>query len=698
MVYPANSPRPLRVLYSGSVKPGDYEEGVSIRASQLREELEQHNYRYYVLNAPTIDDAEYDRLLRELIQLEEEYPEFATPDSPTQRVGAAPQEGFTKIEHHTQMLSLANAFDESELFSFHKRVTSLLELEAIDYVTELKIDGLAVSLTYQDGSLLKGATRGNGIVGEDVTANLRTIRAIPLRLRQTSDHPRLIEIRGEAYLPISAFTSLNQERIEKGEAAFANPRNAAAGALRELDPRMTASRPLSFFGYAIGRIEWNRPALQTQVEVLDILREWGFPVNQHLRHWRKIEDVIEYCKSWQDQRDSLDYEIDGIVIKVNRLDFQERLGVVGRDPRWAVSYKFPGRVATTRLKEIRINVGRTGALNPYAVLEPVQLGGVTIKTATLHNEDDIRRKDIREGDLVVIKRAGDVIPQVIGPVREKRTGQERRFSYPSRCPVCKGAVIREKEGILAYCSNRQCPAQRLEALKHFVSQGAMDIRGLGPQKLAKLVETGLVSSPADLYRLTAKELEDLPGFKEKSSQNLLNSLEASKERGVERVLFSLGIRHIGESVAQLLMRHFQTIDSLFNAREEEILSVPGVGPEIAASIRTYFENKANRQFIDDLKEIGLRMELAGGEIESGGNLSGKTFVVTGTLRNFTRKGIKEFIDQRGGKVTSSVTSKTDFLVVGGDPGSKLQKARSLGIQIIGEDELIEAGEGVEKRK
>jgi DNA ligase (NAD+) len=423
------------------------------------------------------------------------------------------------------------------------------------------------------------------------------------------------------------------------------------------------------------------------VEVLESLRDWGVPVNPHFRHRHAIEEVIEYCRYWQERRDSLDYEIDGIVVKVNRLDFQEKLGVVGRDPRWAVSYKFPGRVATTRLKQILINVGRTGTLNPYAVLEPVQLGGVTIKTATLHNEDDIRRKDIREGDLVVVKRAGDVIPQVVGPVREKRTGREREFKFPGKCPVCQAAVIREESEKLAYCSNRQCPAQRLEALKHFVSQGAMDIRGLGPQTLEKLIERGLIESPVDLYSLKEESLEDLPGFQKKAIQNLLKSIEASKEKPVEKVLFALGIRHVGESVAQLLMSHFHSIEALDAAEREEILSIAGVGPEIASSVQLYFDTETNRMLVSALRDAGLKMEGEHDRPEPKGTFFGKTFVVTGTLRNFKRKQVKDFIQKRGGKVTSSVTSNTDFLLVGENPGSKLEKARAIGVKIIDEGEL-----------
>ena len=484
---------------------------VAARIAELRKDVEYHNYRYYVENDPIISDEEYDRLFRELRELEREHPELSSPDSPTQRVGAEPQERFQKVEHLRPMLSLANAFDEEELHAFGRRIRNLLQTDAVDFVSELKIDGNAVALTYEDGVLVRGATRGNGLVGEDVTANLKTIRAVPLRLRAPGPRPARLEIRGEAYLPISAFNRINEEREAAGENIFANPRNAAAGALRQLDPRITASRPLAFFAYAIGYIEGI--GLHGQLEVLEQLRSWGFPVNANYRHHAAIEDVIRFCREWQEKRDTLDYEIDGVVVKVNSLEYQERLGVVSRDPRWAVAYKFPGKLATTRLLKIDINVGRTGALNPYAILEPVQLAGVTIHTATLHNEDDIRRKDIREGDVVIVKRAGDVIPQVVGPVREKRMGAEREFHYPDRCPACHQPVTRGEGEAMAYCRNRRCPAQRLESLIHFVSQGAMDIRGLGPQTIEKLLDLNLISDAADLYSLKGEQMARLPNFK-----------------------------------------------------------------------------------------------------------------------------------------------------------------------------------------
>lgn len=666
---------------------------IAARIAALRKDIEYHNYRYYVENDPVISDEEYDRLFRELRALEQEHPELAAPDSPTQRVGAEPQERFQKVGHLRPMLSLANAFDEEELRAFDKRIRNLLETGAVDYVTELKIDGNAVALTYEEGAFARGATRGNGLVGEDVTANLKTIRAIPLRLRMKGAVPRRVEIRGEAYLPISAFNRINREREAAGENLFANPRNAAAGALRQLDPRITAARPLAFFAYSIGYIEGLD--LETQEEALEQLRDWGFPVNGNYHHQQTIEDVIRFCGAWQEKRDSLDYEIDGVVVKVNNLGYQERLGVVSRDPRWAVAYKFPGKLAATRLLEIRINVGRTGALNPFAVLEPVQLSGVTIRTATLHNEDDIRRKDIREGDWVIIKRAGDVIPQVVGPVREKRTGSEREFQYPSRCPSCQEPVKREPGDAMAYCLNGLCPAQRLESLIHFVGQGAMDIRGLGPRTIEKLLEMKLIADAADLYNLTAAQVALLPNFKEKSIANLLAGIEASKSRPFSRVLFALGIRHVGEGIAELLVSGFGDIESLIAATEEQISGVQGIGPEIAHSVRSFFDLETSRALVGRLKAAGLQF-VCEKKTAGAGPFAGLSFVITGTLPSMSRKEAGEFIEKKGGKVVSAVSSKTSYLVIGADPGSKLAKARELGVPQITEEELLAKGSEAEK--
>jgi len=668
---------------------------VAARISRLRTEIEYHNYRYYIEDAPVISDGEYDRLFRELRELEREYPELASPDSPTQRVGAEPQERFRKVAHLQPMLSLANAFDEAELRAFDQRIRKLLDAGAVDFVTELKIDGNAVALTYEDGMLVRGATRGNGLVGEEITANLKTIRAIPLRLRPQGGIPRRLEVRGEAYLPLSAFNRINEEREAAGENVFANPRNAAAGALRQLDSRITASRPLAFFAYAIGHIEGQN--LHSQQEVLERLRGWGFPINPNYRHQDSIDNVIGFCREWQEKRDTLDYEIDGVVVKVNRLDYQEVLGAVSRDPRWAIAFKFPGKLATTRLLTIAINVGRTGALNPYAILEPVQLAGVTVRTATLHNEDDIRRKDIREGDMVIVKRAGDVIPQVVGPVREKRTGAEREFQRPAACPACGGRVERREGEAMSYCTNAHCPAQRLEALIHFVSQGAMDIRGLGPRTIEKLLELKLIVDAADLYRLTGAQIAGLPNFREKSIANLLSSIEQSRTRPFPRVLFALGIRHVGESIAELLAAAFGNIAALSSASEDEISAVQGVGPEIARSVRSYFDVGENQDLIRRLMAAGLQFAAERAPSVREGPFAGMTFVITGTLPSLSRKQAGEFIEAHGGKVVSSVSAKTTYLLVGEDAGSKLAKARELGVPQLSEAELLSrVGEGTDR--
>lgn len=670
------------MLYSALVK-ADVDR-VASRIAELRKEVEYHNYRYYVEDDPVIADEEYDRLFRELLELEREHPELASDDSPTQRVGAEPQEKFGKVRHHAPMLSLANAFDEGELRAFQKRIGNLLDVSEIDYVAELKIDGTALALTYRDGRFVRGATRGNGLVGEEVTANLKTIRSIPLRLHPDGGIPTLVEVRGEAYLPLSAFNRMNEERADQGESPFANPRNAAAGALRQLDPRVTAARPLAFFAYSIGHVEGMR--FETQAETLQKLRRWGFPVNEAFRRCQSMDQVIEYCQEWREKRNSLDYEIDGVVVKVNRLDYQGRLGIVSRDPRWAIAFKFPGQMATTKLLQIKINVGRTGALNPYAVLEPVQLSGVTIRTATLHNEDDIRRKDIREGDVVLIKRAGDVIPQVVGPVREKRTGEETKFRYPRECPSCGRPVMRREGDAMAYCVNRLCPAQKIEALKHFVSRGAMDIRGLGPQTLEKLVDKRFVADPADLYSLTREQIAELPNFKEKSVANLIGSIQASKAQPFSRTLFALGIRHVGESVAELLANEFLTVENLQSATRERIAEIDGIGPEIADSVSRYFCDQENRRLIEKLSRAGVQLSQ---DLPSpqGGPLAGMTFVITGTLPNWSRTEAARFIEEQGGKATSSVSSKTSALVVGENPGSKLAKAKKLGVPTLSEEQL-----------
>ncbi|HWC76186.1 MAG TPA: NAD-dependent DNA ligase LigA [Blastocatellia bacterium] len=658
---------------------------VAARMAELRQKLEYHNYLYYVKDAPEISDAEYDRMFRELLELERAHPELASPDSPTQRVGGEPLERFKKVEHRAPMLSLANAFNEAELRAFNARVSKLLGHNEIAYVTELKIDGVAMALTYENGRFVRGATRGNGVVGEDVTTSLKTVKQIPLRLGGAESIPAM-EVRGEVYLPVSAFNAMNEERADQGLSLFANPRNAAAGAIRQLDPKKTAARPLAFFAYAIGYIEGEN--LEAQKETLERLETWGLPVNKNYRWHESIDGVLEFCGQWEKKRDSLDYEIDGVVVKVDSLEYQRTLGTVSRDPRWAVAFKFPGQVATTKLKRIGVNVGRTGSMNPYAELEPVRLGGVTIKLATLHNRDDVRRKDIRVGDMVVVKRAGDVIPQVVGPVLEQRTGKETVFEYPSICPSCGQKVVHEEGEAMAYCVNRDCPAQLFEGLNHFISRGAMDIIGLGPSTIYKLIELGFVKNAADIYTLGEEQIAQLPGFKDKSIRNLRAAIELSKQRPFENVLLALGIRHVGEGVASLLVDKFEDIDGLLNAAEEEISQVPGIGPQIARSVHAYFQDERNRELVARLQSSGLKMKREARAAKTG-PLVGKTFLITGKLETMPRSAAEKWIEEQGGSIASSVSKKLDFLVVGADPGSKLARAQKLGVRQITEKQLME---------
>ena len=657
----------------------------AVRVTQLRKEVEFHSYRYYVLDDPAITDSEYDLLFQELLELEKAFPELASDHSPTQRVGGQPLERFLKVTHRAPMLSLANAFDEEGLQGFYRRISSLLEVHEIEFVTELKIDGVAVALTYEDGRLVKGATRGNSQEGEDVTANLRTIRSVPLRLRGNS-LPAVAEIRGEAYLPLSAFRQLNQQRRSQAKAPFSNPRNAAAGALRQLDPAVTASRPLSFFAYALGYVEGL--GYTSQEEVLKQFSLWGIPVNPYTRRQETITEVMEYCQSWEERRGTLNYEVDGVVVKVDRLDLQSRLGAVSREPRWALAYKFASQVATTTLLEIKVNVGRTGALNPYAILEPVQLGGVTIRTATLHNQEDIQRKDIRQGDRVLIKRAGDVIPQVVKSVGKGSVVRADPFFYPSDCPECNSPIVQDPDETIVYCRNRKCPAQRFELLKHFVSRPALDIRGLGHHTLLKLLDLELVSDPADLYSLTAQDLAMLPGFKEKSIDNFLASIDDSRERPFSRVLFGLGIRHVGRSVAELLANCFLNIESLMSASFEQVTAIMGIGPEIAHSVASYFDRAENLELVERLSESGLQLEM--GEVARilPGPLKGKTIALTGILPSYSRSKARDLIVNHGGRVTNYVSARTNYLLVGSKPGSKLQKARELAVKILSEEDLL----------
>lgn len=656
---------------------------VQVRAEELRKQLELHNYRYYVLDDPIISDAEYDVLLNELRAIEAEHPELATPDSPTQRVGAGPLESFSVVEHRIPMLSLANAFNAESLRSWYQRARNLLGRDITGFVLEPKIDGLAVSLTYRQGQLAVGATRGDGQRGEDVTANIRTIRSVPLRLHD--DPPDDLEARGEVYFTRASFERVNEERLAEGLPLFMNARNSAAGTLRQLDPRITARRPLDIIVYSLGYTSGLLP--RSHWQVLERFREWGLKTNAANRRCETLDEVIEHCQHWEHRREDLDYDIDGVVIKIDDLDVQDELGAVGREPRWAIAFKFPPSQATTRLLDIGINVGRTGSLNPYGIVEPVKVSGVTIRNVTLHNDEDIRRKDIRIGDYVIVQRAGEVIPQIVGPVVARRTGEERPFELPTNCPVCGSRVIKPEGEAMARCTGgSNCPAQRLELIKHFVSRGAMDIEGIGEKLAAALVAAGLVRNFADLYDLAKDDLLGLERMGEKSAQNVIDALEASKSRPLSRVLFALGIRYVGDQTADILASHFGSIDALMTADEATIRDVDGIGPKIAASLFAYFQEPANRAMIDRLRVAGLTLEseqAAEGDLP----LAGLAFVVTGTLARHSRLQIESRIREMGGVVTDSVSKKTSYVLVGESPGSKLRRAEQLGIRIIDEDEF-----------
>src|SRR5690606_6595270 len=629
-------------------------------------------------------DAEFDRLMRELERLEADYPELVTPDSPTQRVGAPPSEALATVVHRVPMLSLANAFSPEELRAFDARARKLAEADRLAYVCEPKFDGLAVSLTYENGVLVRGATRGDGTRGEDITANLRTIRAVPLRLRR----PVTLEVRGEVIMRHEDFRRLNEERAARGETLFANPRNAAAGSVRQLDPRVTASRPLDIFCYAIGYIEGEEPA--THWDLLALLRELGFRVNPEARLCPDIETAIEWCRALEERRHGLPYSVDGAVLKVNDRRLYERLGTTAKTPRWAIAYKFAAEQAVTQVQDIVVNVGRTGAVTPMARLAPVRVGGVTVSRASLHNEDYVRAKDIRIGDWVVIQRAGDVIPEVVQVLAERRTGQEREFQMPTQCPVCGGPVVRPPGEAVARCTNPACPAQTLEGLIHFVSRDAMNVEGMGPALLRQLVEKELVRDAADIYRLRHDQLASLERMGDKSARNVLAAIENSKDAGLERVLYAVGIRHVGANVSRDLAQHFGDVDRLMAAGYDELVAVPSVGDKIARSVLDWFAEKENRDLIRRLREAGVRMTAAGAaRAPAGGSLAGKRVVVTGTLSRWTRREVEELIRRHGGQVSSSVSRNTDFVVTGENPGSKLDRARQLGVPVLSEDELEE---------
>ncbi len=670
------------------------------RVESLREQIRYHNYRYYVLDEPVISDAEYDALMRELRNLEAAHPELVTPDSPTQRVGAPPSEQFAKVQHAVPMLSLANAFDEAGIRAWYDRTLRLLGSDApVAFVVEPKIDGLAVTLIYRDGVLVRGATRGDGETGEDVTANLRTIPSIPLRLRLFADGadattnlpaiPPLLEVRGEVYMRIADFVRLNEQLAASGEKVAANPRNAAAGSLRQKDPAVTARRPLRFFAYGVGQIEGVE--VQTQWETLQYLRALGFPVNRDARRFERFEEALAYCREWMTRRDELEYEVDGVVVKIDSFAQQAELGVVGRDPRWAIAFKFPAREAVSRLLDIVVNVGRTGVITPNAVIEPVNIGGVTVRNASLHNADYIAERDIRIGDYVIVKRAGDVIPYIVGPIVARRDGSERVWQMPATCPAC-GTPLERAEGEVAYrCPNFGiCPAQITRRIEHFVSRSAMDIAGVGEKQVQLFVERGWVKDVADLYLLTPEHFNGIEGYGPKRITNLLNAIAESKDRPLHRLIVGLGIRYVGEVVAQILADRFGSLDALAAASADEIDDLEGVGPAIAASVAAYFARPESKALIAKLKRVGVRTEAKGSAAAAKGDaLAGKTFVITGTLPSLSREEASALIAAHGGKVSGSVSKKTDYLVVGSDPGgTKLTKAQELGIPMLDEAGLL----------
>ncbi|MFC1909908.1 NAD-dependent DNA ligase LigA [Chloroflexota bacterium] len=665
------------------------------RIDKLREEINHHNYRYYVLDNPEIRDAEYDVLLVELRKLEEQYPELLAPDSPTQRVGAAPVGAFGVVIHPYSLLSLGNVFSTEELYAWFERAKRLIGKREFNFVCEHKMDGLAVALTYENGLFTTGATRGDGMRGEDITQNLKTIRSIPLSLPKNA--PRLFEVRGEVFMSKAGFKKLNAERANGGLSLFANPRNAAAGSLRQLDPKITAKRPLDIYIYKLGYAQgWIPPA--THGETLEYLASLGFKINPHNRLVKTIDEVEGYYQEWREKRESLPYEADGVVAKVNQVALEEELGDVGREPRWAIAYKFLSDRAITRLKEIKISVGRTGTLNPYAVLEPLSVGGVTIKQAALHNEDDIKRKDIREGDWVLVQRAGEVIPEVVEPVISKRTGGEKEFNLLEKiydkgkqrpaCPVCGSEVIRPEGEVMYYCSNAACPAQVQERVEHFASRGAMDIRGIGEKQSNMLLNKGLISDFSDLYSLRKERLAELDRMGEKSASNIINAIGKSKVRSLPRLIYALGIRHVGEETAELLTEHFNSIDKLAVASNDDLMSVSSIGPKIADSITAFFRQEQNRQIIDKLKRAGVKLEKETAEATDL-PLAGLEFVITGTLSRSSREIAQQKIKALGGTAKENVTLNTSYLVVGDDPGgNKMAQAQKIGVKQIDEERFL----------
>jgi DNA ligase (NAD+) len=659
---------------------------------KLRREIEHHNYRYHVLDAPEISDAEYDRLMRRLEEIEARWPDLRTSDSPTQRIGAPPAEGFAVVTRAVPMLSLENAMGEEEFREWRERLVRVVgEANASDFVCEPKMDGVAVELVYEDGVLAQGSTRGDGVNGEDVTANVKTIRAVPLRLREPRGSgergpkpPRTLSVRGEVYMPVEDFERINKKQAEEGEKLYANPRNTAAGSLKQLDPKITATRPLRFFAYGVGSTAGTRIA--TQWELLEALKSWGLPVNPLSQRCDSIESIVAFHQKLAARRAKLPYEIDGVVIKVNDFAVQTEAGTRARSPRWALAWKFPPQEARTRVLGIEVQVGRTGALTPVARLEPVRVGGVTVSNATLHNQDEIDKKDVRAGDWVFVRRAGDVIPEVVAPIKELRKGSLPKFTMPARCPVC-GTKVEHPEGeAVTRCPNVTCPAQVRGRLYHFASRGAMDIEGLGDKLIDQLVTAGLVKTPPDFYRLRLDDLVPLERMAEKSAQNVIGAIERSKHTTLPRFIYALGIRNVGETVAEVLAEHFESIEAFMDASEEELSEIHGVGDVIAREIRSWVSAAANRRVVERLLVSGVTFARAARA--KTGEFAGKTFVFTGVLTRFTREEAEAEVKKRGGKATSSVSKTTTYVVAGDKAGSKLEKARKLGVEVVDEDEFL----------
>ena len=658
-------------------------EATKKRVEKLREEIEYHNYLYYVLDQPEISDAQYDRLMRDLEKLEGEHPGLRSPNSPTQRVGASPLEAFEIVKHTLPMLSLANAFDETEARDFDKRVKKFLGSSAdIIYVAEPKLDGLAVELVYERGQFVVGSTRGDGVNGENITQNLRTIKTIPLQLiRKEIPVPERLEVRGEVIIQLKRFKELNRKREEIGEPVFANPRNAAAGSVRQLDSKITVERPLEIYCYGVGEVRGR--TFKTHWETLQTFPKWGLRTNSNIERCQNINEVLEYYHKMNEKRETLPYEIDGIVIKVDRLDLQTRLGEISRSPRWALAFKFQPKQETTRILNIIVQVGRTGALTPVAVMEPVKVGGVEVSRATLHNQDEIDKKDVRVGDTVVIQRAGDVIPEVVQVVISKRKATEKKFRMPSKCPVCGAEVI--KEEAIHRCIGLDCPAQLKGRIKHFASKRAMDIDGLGLKLIDQLVDKGLIKDVADIYYISKQKLIELERMADKSAQNIIDAIEKSKTKPLSKFLYALGIRHVGETTAEDLARHFPRLDDFFRLSEEDLMEVEGIGPEVAASVHQFFRDKKNRESIELLKKAGVKVIEP--KIKEKGKLAGKIFLFTGALKTFGRDEARILVESLGGMTASSVSKKVDFVVVGEDPGSKFDKAKELGIKTLTEEEF-----------